>query len=184
MDGPVSTPDNGLPHIALSVRQPWAWAIVAGFKAIENRSPGSIRSGGMGPGRIAIHAASRMTRDEYEWGAWRLARHGVTAPRPEQLPRRVIIGAVTVTDIVNESDSEWFGGQAGLVLENPVACDPIPAVGALGYFKWEPSGTLADPALWMTRWDVPQGDTRTADLFDAAPSFARTPAKPFHTSKS
>lgn len=168
-----------LPPLALSVRQPWAWAIVAGHKRIENRSAGSIAAGGMTCRRIAIHAATGLEEDEFRWGHWRLHRHGVTCPRPDTLPRGAIIGAVDVVDIVSESDSEWFGGQMGLVLENTAACNPIPAPGALGYFVWEAGGSLAPVKPWMRSYDAPGGDTQTLDLFpDLAPTFEQTPTRP------
>lgn len=173
-----------LPDLALSVRQPWAWAIIHGGKEIENRSRGAIRSGGMKPGRIAIHAASGMGQKEYEWGVWRLRGHGVTAPRPEALVRSAIIGHVEVTEIVERSDSEWFGGPCGLVLRNPVAIDPIPATGALGYFAWERSGGFASPKPWMLIWDRPTEDDQTLSLFeDLAPSFRETPQRPSRSSR-
>ena len=50
-----------LPPLALSVRQPWAWAILHGGKVIENRSLGAIRAGNMVPGHICLHAAAGMT---------------------------------------------------------------------------------------------------------------------------
>ncbi len=169
---------DALPRLALSVRQPWAWAILHGGKVIENRSLAAIRSGGMRPGRICLHAAKGMKRDEYDWAVWRLQRHGTVAPRPDALVRGAIIGTVEVTGIITESDSEWFGGTAGLTLADPVAIDPIPAEGALGYFEWQPGGAVAAPAPWMTRWDAPGGDTPS--LFpDDAPSFRKPPAKPF-----
>lgn len=170
---------DDLPPIALSVRQPWAWAIVAGFKKIENRSPRSIAAGGMDCRRIAIHAATGLKQDEFKWGHWRLERHGVRCPHPSALPRGAIIGAVDVVDIISESDSEWFGGQMGLLLENAVACDPIPCPGALGYFEWQAGGTLAPLVPWMKRYDQPGGDGETLDLFpDLAPSFESPPARP------
>lgn len=89
-DGP------GLPPLALSVRQPWAWAIVHGGKDVENRTTGAIRAGDMRPGRVCVHAALGMSRREYGWGAWRLARHGGTAPRPDALIRGALIGVVEV----------------------------------------------------------------------------------------
>ncbi|MEL6167247.1 MAG: hypothetical protein AAFR35_01055 [Pseudomonadota bacterium] len=166
-----------MPDIALSVRQPWAWAIVAGHKVIENRSLASIRAGGMTCRRVAIHAALGMTAKEYAWAFWRLERHGVRCPAPAQLSRRGIVGAVDVTDIVSESDSQWFGGDHGLVLANAVGVDPIPAPGALGYFDWTPGGALAEPTPWMRSWE-PGG------LFpDLAPSFREPPEKPFGSSK-
>ncbi|MEL7215425.1 MAG: hypothetical protein AAGJ96_05760 [Pseudomonadota bacterium] len=172
-----------LPPLALSVRQPWAWAIVAGHKPIENRTLGAIRSGGMDLRRIALHAAAGMTKKEYKWAQWRMAQVGVAVPRPEDLPRSAIIGAVTVTDIVFESESPWFGGPCGLVLEAATSCEPIPASGALGYFEWQPGGSLAKPAPWMLRYDRPSGDAETADLFGDVLSFQTPPAKPFGVKK-
>ena len=170
---------ENLPPFALSVRQPWAWAILHGGKVIENRSAGSIRAGRMDCRTIALHAASAMKEDEYRWGLWRLAKHGVTCPRPDELVRGAIIGQVDVVDIISESDSEWFGGQMGLVLENPRPCTPIPATGALGYFEWEPSDALAPILPWMRTFDRPNGDAQTASLFDTDPAFAPPPDKPF-----
>ncbi|MEM9552083.1 MAG: hypothetical protein AAGA05_12970 [Pseudomonadota bacterium] len=173
-----------LPHLALSVRQPWAWAILHGGKIIENRSAGAIRSGGMTTGTICLHAASGMTEAEYQWGVWRLQRHGVTAPRPDSLPRRAIIGTVEVVDIIDRSDSEWFGGEMGLVLENPRAIDPIPAKGKLGYFEWNAGGSLAPVLPWMRAYDRPGGDDGTLPLFpDLDQSFRTDPSKPIGTGR-
>ncbi|MEO0487892.1 MAG: hypothetical protein AAF092_18495 [Pseudomonadota bacterium] len=168
-----------LPPIALSVRQPWAWAIVAGHKRIENRTQGAIRAGQMTCRRVAIHAAAGVKEEEFRWGHWRLHRHGVRCPHPTELARGAIIGAVDVVDIVSDSDSPWFGGPMGLVLDNAAMCRPIPCAGALGYFAWQPSGFLAPTARWMTRYDRPSGDGDTGDLFaDLAPSFSEPPARP------
>ncbi|WP_339986379.1 hypothetical protein [Gymnodinialimonas ulvae] len=166
---------GALPSVALSVRQPSAWAILHGGKDVENRSLGSIRAGRMKPGRIAIHAAIGMKQAEYDYLVWRWARDGVSVPRPDALPRRAIIGTVEVVEILTESDSAWFGGEAGLLLRDPKPCAPIPAAGALGYFHWEPSGGLAEPLPWMRDWGGPAGG-----LFGDLPvQFAQTPEKPF-----
>lgn len=169
-----------LPPLALSVRQPWAWAIIHGGKIIENRSLGAIKAGKMDCRRIAIHAAIGMTEKEYRWGLWRLDKHGVRCPHPTNLPRRAIIGSVDVVDIVTESDSEWFGGKAGLILQNPTPCEPVPAAGALGYFEWTTSGELEPSTPWMRRFDHANGDERTLPLFDdLAPVFHMQPKKPY-----
>lgn len=171
---------NDLPRLALSVRQPWAWAILHGGKIIENRSLGAIRSGHMTPGVICLHAASGMTEAEYRYGLWRLQEHGVTCPRPDALMRGAVIGTVEVTDIITQSDSEWFGGQAGLALAHATAIAPIPARGALGYFEWAAADDFAPVKPWMTRFDTPSGDHRTLNLFpEDAPSCKTPPAKPW-----
>lgn len=169
-----------LPPLALSVRQPWAWAIIHGGKVIENRSHGAIRSGGMDCRRIAIHAATGIRRKEYDWAVWRMAQDGVTVPHPRDLVRGGIIGAVDVVDIVTSSDSPWFGGPCGLVLAAPASCTPIPAKGALGYFRWEESGTLSAPSPWMMAYGQINADPATGDLFGTLPPGWRTPPpKPF-----
>ncbi|MEO0865523.1 MAG: hypothetical protein AAFY39_13240 [Pseudomonadota bacterium] len=171
---------HDLPRLALSVRQPSAWAIIAGHKPIENRSLGSIRAGRMGPGRIALHAAAGLTKEEFRYLYWRLEKHGVQCPHPLDLPRGAIIGSVEVTGIITESDSERFGGAAGLTLKDPEPCDPIPAPGALGYFEWTPGGTLAPPAKWMRDWGTPDPHAGRDDLFPDAPiAFATPPKKPW-----
>ncbi|GAB5449015.1 ASCH domain-containing protein [Gymnodinialimonas sp.] len=168
-----------LPALALSVRQPSAWAIIHGGKEVENRSLGSIRAGRMGPGRIAIHASIGMKREEYDYLVWRWQRDGVHTPRPDALPRRAIIGTVEVVDVITESDSLWFGGEAGLLLRNPEPCVPVPASGALGYFRWEASGALADPLPWMRDWGASDGG-----LFEDLPvAHKEDPTKPFGRKK-
>ena len=47
-----------------------------------------------------------------------------------------IIGVVDIVDVVEDSDSEWFGGPLGFVLKNPRPLNqPIPCKGKL--FLWE-----------------------------------------------
>lgn len=170
---------NNLPSLALSVRQPWAWAIVAGHKRIENRTLGAIKSGNMKLGPICIHAATGLKREEFHWGHWRLHKHGVTCPRPNTLPRGAIIGVVDVVDIVDHSDSDWFGGPMGLVLDNARTINPIPAKGELGYFRWQPSEKLAPVLPWMCSFDPMTSDARQPSLFDDLPlTYASDPTRP------
>jgi hypothetical protein len=142
---------NDLPELALSVRQPWAWAIIYGGKDIENRSWQAVNHGLKRRGRIAIHAAKGMTRDEYEDAADWIKRCGAICPEPADLFRGGIIGSVEVIDVVSESNSLWFFGPRGLVLQDPHPCDFVPAVGQLGYFKWETAdlSICPEPARWM-----------------------------------
>ncbi len=141
-----------VPDIALSVRQPWAWAIIHAGKDIENRSSGAVRMGLMLDNlRIAIHAAKGLTREEYEDGASFMASLGIACPPPHALVRGAIIGSVYVEGIVKSHRSPWFFGPRGLLLSDPVACDPIPVTGQLGYFRWNSQRceTMPEPARWM-----------------------------------
>jgi len=140
-----------LPKLALSVRQPWAWAIIYAGKDIENRSWQAVNHGLRQRGRIAIHAAKGMTRDEYEDTVDFLVSRGVGCPDAKDLMRGGIIGSVEVVDVVSESASPWFFGPRGLVLRNPEPCTFVPAVGQLGYFEWKPADAsiVPEPAAWM-----------------------------------
>ena len=135
---------------ALSVRQPWAWAIIHAGKDVENRSAAAVRFIAPLPEqRIAIHAAKGMTRQEYAEAADFMAGIGVECPRPADLIRGAIIGSVTIDGIVSRDYSRWFFGPRALVITAPRPCEPIPAVGALGLFSWSPAGEIAPPAKWM-----------------------------------
>ena len=71
---------HDLPELALSVRQPWAWAIIRAGKGVENRTPFAIGKGQLARAvgkRIAIHAAKGMTRGEYESAADFMRQIGV-----------------------------------------------------------------------------------------------------------
>lgn len=55
MPDSASSASGPIPLRALTVRQPWAWAIAAGHKTVENRSWSTFHRG-----EIAIHAAKRF----------------------------------------------------------------------------------------------------------------------------
>lgn len=145
---------TNLPTKALSVRQPWAWAIIHGGKNIENRGPLAIRKGSMRAGRIAIQASKGMTRDEYVSAYDFMRSIGILCPPAGALIRGAIIGSVHVVEIVTKSSSPWFFGPRGLVLRDPEACEPRPCSGALGYFDWKESGAI-EPRL---KWMLPKSD--------------------------
>lgn len=153
---------HDLPPLALSVRQPWAWAIIHAGKDIENRSWQAVNHGLRQRGRIAIHAAKGMTRDEYEEARDFIDRQGRPCPDAHALHRGGIIGSVEVIDVVGRHDSPWFFGPRGLVLRDPRPCPFVPATGALGYFKWSPG----DPAdlVPIARWMMPSAPKLTATI--------------------
>lgn len=142
-----------LPTKALSVRQPWAWAIIHAGKDVENRSQAALRHMDFSRAhRIAIHASKGMTREEYEYAAAFMRRDlGVPCPPAADLLRGGIIGSVAVVGIVKESASPWFVGPRGIVLADPRTCDFIPAVGRLGFFEWcaADASIVPPPARWM-----------------------------------
>lgn len=126
---------------AISIRQPWAWAIVDAGKRVENRPR---RWNYRGP--ILIHASKGVTRNEYQRAAiyiqgvharFMLGGPRIEVPPLEALDRGGIVGIAELVDCVDNCDDNWFVGPWGLVLRNvrPVAFKPCP--GALGLFDVE-----------------------------------------------
>lgn len=112
---------------ALSIRQPWAWLIVHGYKDVENRDwPTRVR------GRVLVHAGKKLDREGYNW--LRLYHPGIPLPMADQLECGGIVGEATVLDCVDDHDSPWFFGRYGFVLGNarPLPFHPMP--GKLGFF--------------------------------------------------
>jgi hypothetical protein len=117
---------------ALSVRQPWAWAIIYGDKRVENRNWKNQYT----IGRIAIHAG--LGDDGFDDYPKRKKR-----PKPHELVYGAIIGVVEIVDVVTTHRSVWFEGQYGWVLRNPRPLrTPIKCIGKLGL--WELSSKHAN----------------------------------------
>ncbi|WP_262527784.1 hypothetical protein [Agrobacterium tumefaciens] len=143
-----------LPKLALSIRQPWAWAVIYAGKPVENRSWRKRNPGLKFRGECCVHASKGMTRAEYEEAADFMATLGVACPAPADLQRGGIIGVTTIADIVTDLDSDWFFGPKGLLLKDTRPVDFIPAVGSLGFFEWKPAAAAAiDPE---PKWIKPQ----------------------------
>lgn len=159
------------PRFALSIRQPWAWAVIYGGKDIENRS-WRLPNPALGyRGDFAVHAAIGMTQVEYWHGFVFMAALGVKCPPPAELQRGGIIGVANLVDIVKDHASDWFMGSRGLVLANPRPTPFVPSVGALGFFAWQRSviGGMPPPAKWMTaaaKAAESPIEARQADLLD------------------
>ena len=110
---------------ALSIRQPWAYAILHLGKDVENRPWRTHRRG-----RILVQASLNIERDEAE--KLRLD--------PDRLHTGAIVGSVDIVDCVQNSKSKWaIKGQWHWILENPrVLATPIEFTGALGFIKVPP----------------------------------------------
>jgi hypothetical protein len=107
---------------AISIRQPWAWAIIHGGKDVENRSEYAPRQFGLAVGkRVFVHASKTMTPDEYERAAKFMASIGVRCPAPDELQFGGVIGSVFVKEIVTRSDSPWFHRPGGARARRPAS---------------------------------------------------------------
>ena len=127
---------------ALSIMQPWAWLIVNGHKAIENRT---WRCHYRGP--ILIHAGKKVDSDAHDDLTNRI--HPVTGERqgfPEApigfFERGGIVGEAEIVDCIERSDDPWFVGPFGIVLRNARPLPFRPCKGMLGFF----TPTFEEPA--------------------------------------
>ena len=118
----------------ISIKQPWAWLIAAGYKDIENRSWATKFRG-----ECFIHASACLTRREYHECSdialkidHRLVSH---MPCRADFLRGGIIGKCEIYDVVTESDSPWFSGPVGWRVRNAIHFSQLhPMKGQLGFF--------------------------------------------------
>jgi hypothetical protein len=120
---------------AISIRQPWAWAIVSGHKDVENRGDSAPFRKLVGQ-RILIHTGRRGGVGERAFASAEafLGRLGVRCPLPDELDWGGIIGSVVIDGIVEDHDSDWFRGPYGLVLRDPERLPFRPCKGQVGVF--------------------------------------------------
>jgi hypothetical protein len=118
---------------AISIRQPWAHAILHLGKDVENRPMRTHYRG-----RILIQASLKIEHDE----ARKLKLD------PDRLPTGAIVGSVEIFDCIRDSKSKWaIHGQWHWLLRNPrVLAKPIPFKGKLGFIR-VPERLLASGAL-------------------------------------
>lgn len=139
---------------ALSIRQPWAWAILYAGKDIENRDWQPRNPGLRFRGEFLIHASAGMTRREYEEflhfahviGAECPFPSGLTLPAFDALPRGGIVGKARIVGVVDRYESPWFFGTKGLVLADAQPLPFTPLKGALGFFDVPDNITFGAPA--------------------------------------
>lgn len=145
--GSVTTPDRASdrPHLGqgylsgidavpamkcLSVRQPWAWAIIFGPKRIENRSRPTRHRG-----PLLIHVA--LSRAEFAKG-----RDDSSVlpglPPVDKLPFGQVIGLVDVVDclpLAATPPGPFAKGPWCWILADPRPVEPFPFRGALSLFN-------------------------------------------------
>jgi hypothetical protein len=117
---------------ALTIRQPWAWAILHAGKNVENRNwPTQHR------GWTALHAAKGMTADEYTEACQviSIATPGVFIPAFEEFTRGAVIGLMNIIDCVSDMQSPWFFGDYGFVIGDIKILTPIPCNGKLNFWN-------------------------------------------------
>lgn len=126
---------------ALSVRQPWAFAITIGAKPVENRDWQARNPGLRFRGKFLIHASLRVEKSVEEDVLYDIEddlNMGMNEVRIQYAGERLgaIVGAATLVDVVDYHPSKWFFGPKGLVLKDAVrAVKPVDCKGMLGFFN-------------------------------------------------
>jgi hypothetical protein len=118
---------------ALTIKQPWLYAITDLTKRIENRSwkPPQWIIGK----RIALHASKADDK-----GGANSIYQALGILVPKTLPRGCIVATATITGYVEESDDIWFSGSIGWTLTDIIKLDePIFCKGQLGLWNYENS---------------------------------------------
>lgn len=113
---------------ALSIRQPFAWLIVNGFKNVENRKWSTLFRG-----RVFIHAGKAMDPGALEVREI-CVRRGIHMPASFEMGG--IVGMTNITGCVKAMESPWFVGPYGFTLEDSNRLPFIPLKGALGFFNF------------------------------------------------
>lgn len=113
----------------LSIRQPWAWAIMAGLKRVENRDWSTKYRG-----TLLIHAGLRLDRAPRTHALFAQLEIVV----PDNLPRGVILGSVELVDVLpvdSLAEDPWAFGELCWILKNPQSfARSVPQKGRLGLF--------------------------------------------------
>ncbi len=111
---------------ALSVQQPWAWALLYAGKTVENRTwPTEYR------GSLLIHAGKKYDRDGHKW-----IEANAAIVVPKDLPRGGIVGRARVVGCVKDCPSIWFSGPYGFLLSERDPLPLFPWPGKLGLFDF------------------------------------------------
>lgn len=126
---------------ALSIRQPWAFAILFLGKRIENRVWHPPRQ--LIGQRILLHASKGCTPIEVCEAIEIMVKCGLSTaelwnlhwPGLDKVPRGGIVGTARLAGCVTHHPSKWFVGPYGFVLEDVVATPFVSHPGSLGFFE-------------------------------------------------
>ena len=122
---PAGVGESG-PRI-LSLKQPWAWAVAAGKKKVENRTWSTPYRG-----PVFIHASSKLDRPAVDW-----LRNRAHVMPPSEFVHGAVVAVADIVDVVTEADAAtlapWFFGPYGFVLARIRRLrTPVPEKGRLG----------------------------------------------------
>ena len=115
---------------AISIKQPFAWLLVNGFKDLENRNwKTNFR------GEILIHASKDIDVSDYAFV--KANYQDIDLPKITDFEKGGIVGKITITEVVDKSKSRWFFGKYGFLMETPIKCKFFPCKGALSLWDFD-----------------------------------------------
>ena len=126
---------------AITLQQPWAWAVVKGFKKIENRSWKTKWRG-----LLLIHAG-KSRRWLASDGQYLVSEEPI--PPVDELAFGAIVGAVQLVDCVPKSKVRGDPHARGpfcWLLSNAIEIEPIPCSGRQGLWTRPRHGLVRMPA--------------------------------------
>lgn len=115
---------------ALSLKQPFAWLVVNGYKPVENREWRTKHRGW-----TLIHASKNVDHEGYAWLKQNLPEIFLLVPKPEDIEKGGVVGIVQITDCVDHHLSIWFFGKYGFVIEEATPLPFYPSQGQVGLFN-------------------------------------------------
>jgi hypothetical protein len=124
---------------AISIRQPWAHAVVRLGKDVENRGRATSHRG-----LVLIHASAGMGTEEWADAAEFMHSINVMPPARSAVDRGGIVGVAELVDCVRQHTSPWFFGPVGLVLRNARPLPFTPCRGTVTPMCWSVPANVAD----------------------------------------
>lgn len=125
---------------ALTLTPPLDWLCSRGIKTIENRSWPTKEQGW-----FLIHAASTMSQEDYDLCEQFARGEGYEGPlpKPHEVRRGCIVGAARLVGCLHNNERARIGrptrwamqGQFGFDLADALPLPPVPAKGALSFWK-------------------------------------------------
>lgn len=114
----------------ISIKQPFAWLLINGYKDLENRNwKTNFRDD------ILIHASKEVDTSGYTFVKTNYP--DIKLPDIDKFERGGVVGKITITDVVEKSTSRWFFGSYGFVMENPIKCKFHPCKGSLSLWDFD-----------------------------------------------
>jgi hypothetical protein len=128
---------------ALSIKQPWAWAILNYEKTVENRTWPTRFTGS-----FLIHTGKTFDHEGYRWlinlrdlkheyCTKKYVKALAEIPARDDFKMGGIVGKARIVDCVDSHKSLFFVGPWGFVLEDIEPLPFYPCKGKLGFFNVE-----------------------------------------------